>query len=422
MKLKTLFTVVALFFIAGSLVLSAPAEAKPKHHKTHHTVRQKAAVDGAARYADIVIEARTGRVLHATNADLPRHPASLTKMMTLYLTFQALEAGRVTLEDRLPISAAAARQSPTKLCLRPGSTISVRDAILGLVTISANDAAVVLAEGLGGSVPRFAQLMTQQAHALGMKRTNFDNPNGLPDPKQVTTAHDMALLAQALIYHYPRYYPFFAHESYVYAGIERHNHNHLMERYEGMDGIKTGYVRASGFNLVASAHRGDTRLIGVVFGGHSAPSRDNQMAELLDQCFAAAHGGKGAPVAEGDAAEPGESGAIEPLSIPPKVAVAFPAGRKGAALAASGGGAWGIQVGAFADQEQCQGTLVATSRRTSPLLAEAKPAVDKLTTGSGAIVYRARFLGLEERMARSVCAYLVKHGQNCLVVAPEAAN
>ncbi|MDP9127830.1 MAG: D-alanyl-D-alanine carboxypeptidase, partial [Pseudomonadota bacterium] len=220
------------------------AEARSKHFHYHRKVHHAAPVDGTASYADIVIDAETGRILHATNPDSPRHPASLTKMMTLYVTFQALESGRLQLNQSLPISANASEQSPSKLGLRRGRTIRVEDAILGLVTESANDAAVVLAEALGGSEAGFGKFMTQQAHALGMTHTRFDNPSGLPDPDQVTSARDMAMLGHALIYHYPNYYPYFSHDNFVYAGINHHNHNHLMDRYDGMDGIKTGYIRA----------------------------------------------------------------------------------------------------------------------------------------------------------------------------------
>lgn len=234
-----------------------------------------------ARYADIVIEADTGRVLHATSAEQQRHPASLTKMMTLYLTFQALEAGRLALDQRLAVSANAAAQSPSKLGLRTGQTIRVQDAILALVTESANDAAMVLGEALGGSGERFGALMTRQARALGMKSTTFKNPSGLPDPDQITSARDMALLGHALIYHYPRYYAYFSETRFVYAGAVHRNHNHLMERYDGMDGIKTGYIRASGYNIVTSVSAGGRRLIVVVMGADSARSRNNHVEELI---------------------------------------------------------------------------------------------------------------------------------------------
>jgi D-alanyl-D-alanine carboxypeptidase len=402
----------------GGLVLPEPVQAKTVKTKTSkaktkkkHTGKRHARsvpVDrSTALYADIVIDAKTGRVLHATNANGLRHPASLTKMMTLYLTFQALEAGKIDLDDTLAVSEEAASQSPTKLGLHTGQRVRVKDAILGLVTVSANDAAVVLAEGLGGDVDRFARLMTAQAKALGMSNTVFRNPNGLPDPEQVTTAHDMAVLGQALLYHYPRYYPFFSQESYVYAGVTRHNHNHLMERYDGMDGIKTGYVRTSGFNLVASVERNGRRLIGVVFGGKSAPSRDQQMAALLDDAFA---GDNAATVGQGDAED-------ETVSSPPKASVAF---RAPGSVAEVATGNWAIQIGAFTEQNIGQAALQKAQKKTGPLLRAAKTSLDPITTSAGKTLYRARFSGLNEKMARSVCAYLIRHGQSCMVVAPDS--
>ncbi|MBF0459877.1 MAG: D-alanyl-D-alanine carboxypeptidase [Magnetococcales bacterium] len=250
------------------------------------------AVDASANYADLVIDTRTGRVLHATSPDELRHPASLTKMMTLYLAFQALKSGQLRLDQYLPVSQNAAGQEPSKLGLRAGQQIRVEDALLGLVTKSANDATVVVAEALGGTEEQFARMMTNKARALGMSHTVFRNPSGLPNPEQVTTARDMAILGYALVYHHPQYYPYFSRDGFTYAGVHHHNHNHLMSRYRGMDGIKTGYIRASGFNLVASTVRGPTRLIGVVFGGHSAVARDNKMAALLDQAFAQLHNGQ----------------------------------------------------------------------------------------------------------------------------------
>jgi D-alanyl-D-alanine carboxypeptidase len=276
-------------FIIGSMLilLSGPGQvwahnhSSHRHHPTSHLPVQN------PRYADIVIEIATGRVLHASNPDSLRYPASLAKMMTLYLTFQALKDGHLQLDQRLPVSAHAISQGPTKLGLKAGDSISVKDAILSLVTQSANDSAVVLAEALGGDEANFGGMMTKQAQALGMKNSQFYNASGLPNPNQVTTAADMAALASALITHFPEFYGYFSENAFVYNGAHYHNHNHLMSRYAGMDGIKTGYTVNSGFNLVASAKRNGVRLIGVVFGGSSVPSRDQRMAQLLDAGFAA---------------------------------------------------------------------------------------------------------------------------------------
>jgi D-alanyl-D-alanine carboxypeptidase len=236
--------------------------------------------------ASIVIDANTDTVISQENPDRLLHPASMSKLMTLYLAFEALESGRISLQRIFPVSAHAESMSPTKLNLVAGQKITVEDLILSMVTLSANDSAVVLAEGLGGSEDRFGQLMTRKAHQLGMVNSNFRNSNGLPDPAQISTARDMAILCRALIRHFPQYYHYFSVREFAYNGIEHANHNHLMSRYEGMDGLKTGLTNASGFNLAASAVRGGRRLIGVVFGGTSAVQRDDHMAALLDAGFA----------------------------------------------------------------------------------------------------------------------------------------
>lgn len=265
----------------------------------------------AGDYASLIMNAANGDVMYSVDADEPRYPASLTKMMTLFLTFEAIDHGRVRLSDRMSVSAHAASQPPSKLGLRPGEAITVEEAILALVTKSANDAAATLAEYLGGSEPVFAQQMTARAHALGMTGTYFRNASGLPDPGQVTTAHDMARLGQALLSHCPHYYPYFSTETFYYGGVAHKNHNRLLGTYDGVDGIKTGYINASGFNLVASAARGGHRLIGVIFGARSSAQRSRMMTALLDGGFDAFDTGSfvesaalRAPVAAASKAEP----------------------------------------------------------------------------------------------------------------------
>lgn len=238
-----------------------------------------------ANYASLIMDASNGRVLHETNADLARYPASLTKMMTLYLLFEALDRDVVRLDDMLPTSAYAASQPPSKLGLRPGQSVSVENAILALVTKSANDIASVVAEHLAGSEARFAWLMTARAHEIGMSRTTFTNASGLPDPGQVTTARDLAILGLALLHHYPHYYHYFSTDRFYYGAAIHANHNRLLGSYSGLDGIKTGYTASSGFNLVASATRDGQRLIGVVLGARSPTHRSIIMADLLDQAF-----------------------------------------------------------------------------------------------------------------------------------------
>lgn len=238
-----------------------------------------------AGYAAIVIDAATGKVLEQVNADQRNYPASLTKMMTLYFAFQALKSGRLKLDQPLPVSALAASRAPTKLGLRRGETITLRDCILGMVTKSANDAASVVAEAIGGSESHFAEMMNAQAALLGMGGTHFDNPSGLPDPRNVSTAHDLARLSMALYRDFPQYTHFFATREFTFRGHIVSGHNHLMYRYPGMDGLKTGFTDASGFNLASTAVRNGHRLFGVVLGSRTAAVRDDLMAKLLDDGF-----------------------------------------------------------------------------------------------------------------------------------------
>lgn len=278
---RAIAAVVALGLACGASQAEAARHAG-RHHAYHRAV---AFAPGPARES-IVIDAATGQILSENNPDAVTYPASLTKLMTLYLTFQALDSGRLRLDTRLPISAWAANQSPTKLGLAPGDTVSVRNLILGIITRSANDAAVVLAEGLAGSEPAFADEMNAEAQRLGMTRTFFRNASGLPNPEQHTTARDMARLALALLRDFPREYAFFDTKEFNFRGTEIVGHDHLLNWYPGADGMKTGFIRASGFNLVTSAVRGGHRLIGVVLGGATWASRDREMAALLDQGFA----------------------------------------------------------------------------------------------------------------------------------------
>lgn len=235
--------------------------------------------------SSLILDSSTGTVISEDHADEPRHPASLTKMMTIYLAFRALHDGRLTLDQQLPVSQHAANMAPTKLGLRAGQTISVRDCLLGMVTKSANDAATVMAEKLGGTEGKFVESMNAQGLLLGMSRTHFSSASGLPDPDDRTTARDISRLALALYRDFPTRVPMFATEEFTFRGKTVHGHNHLMARYSGMDGLKTGYTRAAGFNLASTAVRDGHRLFGVVLGGTSARSRDDAMAQLLDEGF-----------------------------------------------------------------------------------------------------------------------------------------
>ena len=262
-----------------------PADARGRRWRHHHHARAAAY---NPPYAAIVVDANSGRVLHETNPDSLRHPASLTKIMTLYLLFEQVEAGKLRLDSRLEVSEHAAGQAPSKLGLVPGQTIAVDDAIRALVTKSANDAAVVVAEAIGGDEDSFARMMTRKARALGMSRTVYANASGLPDDDQITTARDQATLGRAIQDRFPRYYRYFATPAFVYRGHAMRNHNKLLGRVEGVDGIKTGYTRASGFNLVSSVRRGNRHIVAVVLGGASGGARDARMRMLIEQQIASA--------------------------------------------------------------------------------------------------------------------------------------
>jgi D-alanyl-D-alanine carboxypeptidase len=237
------------------------------------------------RFAAVVVDAKSGEVVFARNADEKRYPASLTKIMTLYLVFEDLKAGRIKLDTRMPVSAHAAGEPPSKIGFKVGQTVRVEDAIKILITKSANDVAAVVGEALSGSVPAFAERMTRKARALGMTRTTFKNASGLPHSDQVTTARDMATLGLAIQRDFPEMYRHFSLRSYSYGGNAYRNHNGLLGQVSGMDGIKTGFIRASGFNLTASVERNHQRIVAVVMGGRTAATRNKYMADLIEEIF-----------------------------------------------------------------------------------------------------------------------------------------
>lgn len=284
-----------------SVLASHDAEAKQTKHSTKHTLKVKKKIPPSRKYSRraakkvtaaqprfsaLVVDGSNGHILYEKNADGLRYPASLTKMMTLYLTFDALKKGKLHMNDTLAVSEKAASQPQTNISLNAGEHLPVKTAIESLIVRSANDSAVVLGEALGGTTWNFAILMTQKARALGMKDTVFRNPNGLPDDQQHTTAYDMARLGIALRRDFPEYFPMFKLRSFSYDGITYPGHNHVMERYAGADGIKTGYIRASGFNLVTSVKKDGYNLVAVIMGGSSAAARDNAMINMLDRTFA----------------------------------------------------------------------------------------------------------------------------------------
>lgn len=307
---------------AFALFAAFPAAARP----AHGTI---ASASGPI-FAWILLDAETGQVLSEQSADVLTYPASLTKMMTLYLTFEALNKGRIRLDQRLTVSEEAASRSPSKLGLTPGDAVPLRDLMLGVVTRSANDAAAVLAENLAGSEANFARYMTWKARQLGMQHTWYQNASGLPNSDQRTTARDTARLALALYHQFPREYRYFATREFDFRGDAVRTHNRLLEWYQGADGIKTGFVNASGFNLAASAVRDGRRLIGVIMGGRSARTRDAQMASLLDQGFAVLAHGRPAPAQSATVV----AAATPPAAPPPPAAVATAPPAAAAAIAA----------------------------------------------------------------------------------------
>ena len=421
----------------------------------------------AAKSASIVVDAETGTVLYESNSRAQTYPASLTKMMTLYLLFEAIESKRFGIDDDLAVSERAANQPPTDLRLQAGATITVRKAIQAIVVQSANDVAVTIAEAVGGSEDKFARLMTKTAKQLGMKQTVFKNASGLPDSGQLTTARDMAILARALMSRFPDYYEFFNTQSFRYNGRTYQTHNRVLKNYPGADGLKTGYTRASGYNLATSAERNGHRLIGIVLGGKSARGRDAQMMSLLDEGFVLADSGamsvatslpsaqrpaekevKPAPADLGvsiamippvkpayeidnpnavsldslvaqvvpTAEAEGDGGIIaEALAAPAPTQVALVVPAPAPAKAAdSGKVTWGIQVGAFtAEQPAAKAAAVATEKAPK-LLKGTRVAVDEITGEDGNKLFRARLIGLGEQDARKACTELQNQSMPCM--------
>ncbi len=394
--------------------------------------------------AAIVVDMNSGTILHQQAADTPRHPASLTKMMTLYVLFGYMRAGKLTPNSDLTVTPHAASQAPTKLGLKPGATIKVNDAIKALVTQSANDAAATIAENLAGTEESFAKLMTDTARRIGMRNTTFRNASGLPNDEQITTARDMAILSAHLIHDYPDYYAVFETRYFTFKGRKYRNHNKLLLNYKGTDGIKTGYTRASGYNLAASVHRGDKHLIAVVLGGKTGSQRDTAMRALLEKNFAAASTTKPtaaqlvaslvtppalpamkkpantlAPAtpspapqasAEGDTAEP---------ALPLKASLTsnepFP---KPSAKSVRYSGDYHVQVGAFMSQDEAENRLGMVQQRAMTLLDGHLPFTASFMKDDKEW-YRARFAGFSKADAQAACTALKKLSLDCAVMSAE---
>jgi D-alanyl-D-alanine carboxypeptidase len=420
-------------------------------------------------YEALVLDAETGQVLRELNPDAVTYPASLTKMMTLYLTFEALNQGRIRLDQYFPVSATAAAHAPSKLGLEPGQSVMVRDLILGIVTKSANDAAAVLAEGLGGgSEAAFAVMMTQKAAQLGMTRTRYANASGLPDPEQLTTARDIARLALALYHDFPREYRYFSVKEFNFQGEIVTGHDHMLDWYPGADGIKTGFTVASGFNLATSAVQNGRRLIGVILGGRSVHSRDESMAQLLDLGFAdlarqpttvmvqrqsppapvvvaAAPVAAPAVIAQSApqtqpsfAALAAASMAPQPVAVAPQAPVSdqpapreapstfaavasaaikhlAPVARAEAApIAPDPGEAWGIQLGAF----RAEAAAERVERDVAHLAFARGKQAEILAPTANERLYRARLMRFSGQAAHAACEELHRQHQACTVVPP----
>jgi len=377
---------------------------------------------GSDRYSSVVIEESTGKVISAVSPDEPRYPASLTKMMTLYMVFEALRDRRVTLSTPVVMSAHAAAMMPSKLGVPAGRTITVEEAILGLVTKSANDAAAAVGEMLGGDEERFAQMMTLRARGLSLTHTTFRNASGLPDPDQVTTARDLAVLGRRLIEDFPVQYRYFSVPSFRFRGRTIMNHDRMLTSYPGADGIKTGYIEASGHNLVTSAARGDVRLVGVVLGAASNGERDSHMAALLNAAFdrldvplAARHD---APLASH---MPSLVSSVQAATLTPIART--DTGRAGEPLRASARvtGAppsrWAIQVGTYASQSAARQAATAAARRSYG----GEPRVSPVQqSGRGkATMWRAQVVGLSQAEAQAACAAIVRKHGACLMLRPD---
>jgi len=382
-----------------------------------------------ARYAAIVMDADNGRVLYAVNPDTRNYPASLTKMMTLYMLFEALERGRLTLSRKLSVSRRAAGISPTKLGLKKGETIAVEALILALITKSANDAAVVVAETLGGTEVKFARMMTAKARELGMRRTNFRNASGLPNRRHRSTARDMATLARQLIQNFPRQYRYFSRQQYTFRGKRFQNHNSLLRSFPGADGIKTGYIRASGFNLAASAKRGDRRLIAVVFGGRTAGSRDKHIAKLLERGFRKIANTakttiplqrKPARRVAAKRAAPAAKSARTLKHRPPARTTRRPRPNP-APTPPDYSKEWAIQVGAYGDINPARRAVQRAITRAPKLNGNTRVSISPYYAGKR-LMYRARLIGLTAASARTACVRLERRKIPCIAIPPNRVS
>ena len=398
----------------------------------------------AARYKAIVVEADSGRVLFSRNADGRHYPASLTKLMTLYLVFEAVEAGSLSFEKRLRVSRRAAGQTPSRIGLKPGRSIPVEDAVLAMVTKSANDAATVLAEAISKTEVNFAKRMTETAKRLGMKNTIFRNATGLPNRRQISTARDLAVLAQALMREFPQYYHYFSTKRFTWGKRTYENHNKLLKTYSGVDGLKTGYIRAAGFNIATSAQRNGRRVIGIVLGGRTSKWRDRKMAHLLNIGFnrlqtlqVGEEREKPPPPlpieSKNTAREIAKIGPLDaiadiiksirtptPRSKPrsSKLDLIKPKPPAPPKAKAEGADTWGIQIGSYSAYGTAFQRIQEAKDALPDVLTSARTVVDR-AFGDSRRLYRARLLGISEQLARNACRTLIIRQFVCVPIPPE---
>lgn len=389
----------------------------------------QASAEANPRYAAIVLNADSGEVLHAAQADAPRYPASLTKMMTLYLLFEAMDKGLLRLDTAMPVSAHAASMPQTNISLKKGDRLRVRDAIPALVVRSANDAAVVVAEALGGTESEFANIMTAKAKAMKMTATTFRNASGLPNEMQRSTARDLSILSMRLMQDHPDYYHYFSTPSFTFRGKTYNSHNRMIKNYAGTDGMKTGYIRASGFNVATSALRGEHRLIGVVMGGKTARSRDAEMVTLLDKSFMRAEQlAKLSPkAAKRSPATPASKMVVSTQTVrqvirqapntqvktqPPVVPAPLHQGVPTGVLSTDLG--WAVQVGSFRASEPARERASDAARRLDSI-EFAQVSVNEVSI-SDRTLFRAQLIGLQQEQAKRACERLVRQGMDCLVI------
>jgi D-alanyl-D-alanine carboxypeptidase len=378
-----------------------------------------------SRHASIVIDAATGEVLHESQADASRYPASLTKMMTLYMLFDAMEQRKLTLDSRMRVSDRAASMPQTNIRLRSGDTISVREAIPALIVRSANDVAAVVAEALGGTEANFGRMMTDKARKLGMHSSTFRNASGLPNDEQKTTARDMVTLSRRLMKDFPQHYHYFSTQSFRYKGITYNSHNRMVRNTQGVDGLKTGYIRTSGFNVATSARRGNRRVIGVVMGGQTAAARDQHMAQLLDRSFTRVPATQLASNTGHADAMPAVAMKVSTLAPVPKPAPLLekaptPVMMQQATqpetrvelqrVAWVSNTSWGVQIGSYLTRDRAHAQAQMATRWVS-----GEVVINEIEI-SNRKLYRARLLGLQESQARTACQNLSRQGIECVVV------